>query len=100
MQSVQILAFGWYLREEQALDKTRYVYICMVSVEEREADRGWYMVTSAYGGRVASLNSSYTCITTRANAERIIPVGRNLYFHRDFYSGVQANEQKSSHIEV
>lgn len=32
--------------------------------------------------------------------ERIIPVGRNLYSHRDFYSGVQANEQNSSLIEV
>lgn len=58
------------------------------------------MVTSTYGGRGASLNSSYTYIMTRANAQRIIPVGRNLYSHRDFYSGVQANERNSSLIEV
>lgn len=81
-----------------ARQKTICIY--MVSVEERETDRGWYMVTSTYGGRGASLNSSYTCIMTRANAQRIIPVGRNLYSHRDFYSGVQANERNSSLIEV
>lgn len=55
------------------------------------------MVTSTYGGRGASL---HTYIMTRANAQRIIPVGRNLYSHRDFYSGVQANERNSSLIEV
>ena len=86
MQSIQILAFGWYLREGQALDKRRYVYTWFP--EERKADRGWYMVTSTYGGRGASLNSSYRGImNARANAQRIIQVGRSLYAHRDFYSG-------------